>query len=107
MTRELAASKGYRATPTWGRPIASYMGADARESLLFSVDGGHNALDDTSAEYGLSSLARQCLRSHRPSRGHGRRLLRHHSYKRSGPAIMAGRLGIWAWTPDQHVPRAG
>ena len=97
MTRELAASKGYRAT-YMGKPIASYMGSGMHVNFSLSpVDGGHNAFDDTSAEYGLSSLARQCLGG----------LIAHHaamaaiaapninSYKRLSPAIMAGYWGIW------------
>ncbi|MCB0985988.1 MAG: hypothetical protein KDB06_15165, partial [Ilumatobacter sp.] len=97
MTRELAAARGYRVT-YMGRPIAGYMGSGMHINVsLGRVGGGHNGFDDPSAEWGLSSLARQCMGG----------LIAHHqgiaalsaptinSYKRLSPDIMAGYWATW------------
>ena len=103
MTREIAAAKGYCAT-YMGRPIAEYVGSGLHVNFSLSpVEGGHNAFDDKTAEFGLSSLARQCLGG----------LIAHHegiaalsaptvnSYKRLIPGIIAG---YWAnWGLDNRI----
>lgn len=103
MSRELAAAKGYWIT-YMGRPIADYVGSGLHINFSLSpVEGGPNAFDDHTAEYGLSSLARQCLGG----------LIAHHeaiaalsaptvnSYKRLIPGIIAG---YWAnWGLDNRI----
>jgi glutamine synthetase len=103
MTRELAARKGYWIT-YMGRPMAHLVGSGLHVNLsLTPVNGGANAFDDPRSEYGLSSLARQCLGG----------LIAHHeamaamsaplvnSYKRLVPGIIAG---YWAnWGLDNRI----
>ena len=97
MTRELAAKKGYCIT-YMGRPSAVMVGSGMHINFsLLPVAGGANAFADPSAQYGLSSLARQCLGG----------LIAHHeglaamsaptvnSYKRLIPGIIAGYWANW------------
>ncbi len=97
MTREIAASKGYWIT-YMGRPIAECVGSGLHVNFsLTPVGGGCNAFDDPAAEYGISSLARQCIGG----------LIAHHeaqaamsaplvnSYKRLMPGIIAGYWANW------------
>jgi glutamine synthetase len=97
MTRELAARKGYWIT-YMGRPMAHLVGSGLHINLsLTPVQGGANAFDDPKADYGLSSLARQCIGG----------LIAHHeamaamsaplvnSYKRLIPGIIAGYWATW------------
>ena len=97
MTRELAARKGYCVT-YMGRPHAEMVGSGLHINFsLVPVGGGTNAFDDASAEFGLSSLARQCIGG----------LIAHHeglavmsaptinSYKRLVPGIIAGYWANW------------
>ncbi len=97
LTRELAAAKGYRAT-YMGRPHPLMVGSGLHINFsLVPKEGGSNAFDDPHAEYGISSLARQCLGG----------LISHHeamgvmsaptvnSYKRLIPGIIAGYWANW------------
>ena len=94
-----------------GRPIGRSSSAAGCTSTSRSspVDGGPNAFDDPHDEYGLSSLARQCLGG----------LIAHHealaamsaplvnSYRRLDPGHHRRLLGeLGPRQPDQHVPRA-
>ena len=94
---ELAAHKGYCIT-YMGRPNAAMVGSGLHINFsLVPVGGGTNAFDEAGAEYGLSSLARQCLGG----------LIAHHeglavmsaptvnSYKRLVPGIIAGYWANW------------
>ena len=103
MTRELAARRGYWIT-YMGRPMAHLVGSGLHINLsLTPVHSGTNAFDDTTAEHGLSPLARQCLGG----------VIAHHegmaamsaplvnSYKRLIPGIIAG---YWAnWGLDNRI----
>ena len=97
MTRELASRRGYCIT-YMGRPNATMVGSGLHVNFsLVPVGGGTNAFDEAGAEYGLSSLARQCLGG----------LIAHHealaamsaptvnSYKRLIPGIIAGYWANW------------
>lgn len=103
MTRELAAAKGYLVT-YMGRPHPEMVGSGLHINFSLSpVGGGPNAFDDPEAEFGISSLARQCLGG----------LIAHHegiaalsaptvnSYRRLMPGIIAG---YWAnWGLDNRI----
>ena len=103
MTREVAARKGYWIT-YMGRPMAQFVGSGLHVNFsLTPVHGGANALDDPTAEHGLSALARQCIGG----------VIAHHegmtamsaplinSYKRLVPGIIAG---YWAnWGLDNRI----
>jgi len=103
MTREIAARKGYWIT-YMGRPMAHVVGSGLHINMsLCPAHGDTNALDDPSADHGLSTLARQCLGG----------LIDHHegmaamsaplinSYKRLVPGIIAG---YWAnWGLDNRI----
>jgi glutamine synthetase len=97
LTRELAAAKGYWVT-YMGRPHPQLVGSGLHINFSLSpVEGGPNAFDAPDAEYGLSSLARQCLGG----------LISHHealaamsaptvnSYRRLIPGIIAGYWANW------------
>ena len=97
MTRELATRKGYCIT-YMGRPSAMLVGSGLHVNFsLVPLKGGANAFDDPKAEYGFSSLMRQCLGG----------LIHHHeglaamsaptinSYKRLVPGIIAGYWANW------------
>jgi glutamine synthetase len=97
MTRELAARKGYWIS-YMGRPHPEMSGSGLHINFSLSpVAGGPNAFDEPDAEYGLSSLARQCLGG----------LIAHHegiavmsaptvnSYRRLIPGIIAGYWANW------------
>jgi glutamine synthetase len=104
MTREVAASRGYKATYL-GRPDATLVGSGLHVNIsLHRLDrDSGNAFADPSAADGLSSLARACLGG----------LLAHHegaaglcaplvnSYKRLMPGLIAG---YWAnWGLDNRI----
>ncbi len=97
MTRELAAAKGYWIT-YMGRPHPEMVGSGLHINFsLLPAAGGPNAFDEPDAEYGISSLARQCLGG----------LVAHHeaiaalsaptvnSYRRLIPGIIAGYWANW------------
>ncbi|MFM2077708.1 MAG: hypothetical protein RJA49_1598, partial [Actinomycetota bacterium] len=97
MTRELAAAKGYWVT-YMGRPHAEMVGSGLHINFSLAPLGStNNAFDDPAAEFGLSSLARQCLGG----------LIAHHealavmsaptvnSYRRLVPGIIAGYWANW------------
>jgi glutamine synthetase len=103
MTRELAVRRGHWIT-YMGRPMAQFVGSGLHINMsLTPVHGGANSFDDSTLEYGLSPLARQCLGG----------LIAHHegmaamsaplinSYKRLVPGIIAG---YWAnWGLDNRI----
>lgn len=103
MTRELAARKGYLVT-YMGRPHPMLVGSGLHINFsLAPVGGGPNSFDDPNAEFGLTSLARQCLGG----------LIAHHeaicamsaptvnSYRRLMPGLIAG---YWAnWGLDNRI----
>jgi glutamine synthetase len=97
LTRELASAKGYWVT-YMGRPHPQLVGSGLHINFSLSpVEGGPNAFDAPDSEYGLSSLARQCLGG----------LISHHealaamsaptvnSYRRLIPGIIAGYWANW------------
>jgi glutamine synthetase len=97
LTRELAAAKGFWVT-YMGRPHPQLVGSGLHINFSLSpLEGGPNSFDDPDAEYGLSSLARQCLGG----------LISHHealaamsaptvnSYRRLIPGIIAGYWANW------------
>lgn len=103
MTREIAARKGYKATYL-GRPVTEFVGSGLHINFsLVPVGGGFNSFDDPHAEWGISSLARQCIGG----------MIAHHeavsafsaplinSYKRLQPGLIAG---YWAnWGLDNRI----
>ncbi len=103
LTRELAAARGYRATYL-GRPHPQLVGSGLHINFsLNPIGGSGNAMDDPTAEHGISTLTRQCLGG----------LIAHHesiaalsaptinSYKRLAPGLLAG---YWAnWGLDNRV----
>jgi len=103
MSRELAARKGYCIT-YMGRPMADLVGSGLHINMsLTPVHGGANAFDDPHAEYGLSTLARQCLGGviahHEAMSAMSAPLI--NSYKRLIPGIIAG---YWAnWGLDNRI----
>lgn len=60
MARETAFEFGLKLT-FLGKPIADKSGSGLHVNLSLSGNDGHNALVDTSADDGLSDLARQCI----------------------------------------------
>jgi glutamine synthetase len=97
MTRDVAAARGFRAT-YMGRPFSDKVGNGLHVNLsLVPLAGGPNAFHDPSTEFGLSTVARQCLGG----------LIHHHeglaalsaplvnSYKRLVPGIIAGYWANW------------
>lgn len=103
MTREIAAQNGAWIT-YMGRPFADLVGSGMHINFSFTpVAGGPNVFDDPNAEFGISTLARQCLGG----------LMHHHeattamsaplinSYKRLIPGLLAG---YWAnWGLDNRI----
>ena len=110
MTREIAASRGYRASYL-GRPHTTSVGSGLHVNLsLRPVHGGANAFDDPTKPEGISTLARQAIGG----------LMAHHeavvgvlgavaqqlqaAAARSDRRLL-GQLG--PGQPDQHVSRPG
>ena len=97
MTREVAASRGYRATYL-GRPDAMSVGSGLHVNMsLVPVSGGANALHDPAGPEGLSPLARQAIggliEHHEAVAGLSAPLI--NSYKRLMPGLIAGYWANW------------
>lgn len=98
MAKEIAAQNGFLLT-FMGKPINDRGGSGFHVNLSFDDGAGHNALNDETAEDGLSGLARSCMAG----------MLHHHvgmtaliaptvnAYKRLRPGSLCGYWANWGY----------
>lgn len=98
LARETAFEHGLKLT-FLGKPIPEKSGSGLHVNMSLATNDGHNALVDTSADDGLSALAKQCIAG----------LLAHHegmaalcaptvnAFKRLQPGTLSGLFANWGY----------